>query len=66
MYPKRIYYKIILANENISPKVVTYLRGRGIDVLDTKEQNRHGKEDEELLKIAYRENRFVITHDSGF
>ena len=26
----------------------------------------NGKEDEELLKIAYEDNRFVLTHDSDF
>ena len=56
----------ILTDENISPKVVAFLRKRGIDVINTKEQNWHGKEDEEILEIAYKENRFVLTHDSDF
>lgn len=56
----------IITDENISPKVVTYLREQGIDVIDTKEQNWHGKEDEEILENAYREKRFVLTHDSDF
>ena len=56
----------ILADENISPKIVTFLRSHGIDVLDVKEQGWFGKEDEELLIIAYKENRFVLTHDSDF
>lgn len=34
----------ILTDENISPKVLTFLRERGIDVIDTKEQNWNGKE----------------------
>ena len=29
----------ILADENISPKVVAFLRSAGLDVLDVKEQN---------------------------
>ncbi len=56
----------ILTDENISPKVVVFLKEQKIDVLDTKEQNWYGKEDEELLEIAYQEKRFVLTHDSDF
>lgn len=56
----------VLADENISPKVVVFLRSRGIDVLDAKEQSWFGKEDEELLEIAYKDQRFILTHDSDF
>ncbi len=28
----------VLADENVSPKVVAFLRNHGLDVLDTKEQ----------------------------
>ncbi len=56
----------ILSDENISPRVIVFLRNQGIDVLDTKAQSWYGKKDEELLEIAYREKRFVLTHDSDF
>ena len=56
----------ILADENISPKVVGYLRSIGIDVLDVKEQQGFGKTDADLLHLAYSESRFVLTHDSDF
>jgi len=56
----------ILADENISPKVVNALRVLGIDVLDIKEQRWYGKEDQELMDIASRDQRFVLTHDSDF
>jgi len=56
----------VLTDENISPKVVAYLRRIGFDVLDTKEQLWHGTEDEELIKRAYREQRFILSHDSDF
>jgi len=56
----------ILADENISPKVVNFLRKHGLDVLDTKEQHWCGKDDEDLLGKAYRDERFVLTHDSDF
>ena len=47
----------ILADENISPKVVAFLRQSGLDVLDTKELHWHGQEDDELLKAAYKDNQ---------
>lgn len=56
----------ILTDENISPKVVSFLRQDGFDVLDTKEQQWYGKDDDELLHTAYGEQRFVLTHDSDF
>ena len=56
----------ILTDENISPKVVFFLRNQGIDVLDTKEEGWHGKTDDDILRIAYQENCWVLTHDSDF
>ncbi len=56
----------ILADENISPKVVKFLRDQEFDVLDVKEKHWYGKKDEDLLHIAYQEHRFVLTHDSDF
>lgn len=55
-----------LTDENISPKVVACLRNMGLDVLDTKEQLWHGSDDEDLITRAYREHRFILTHDSDF
>ncbi|MDU9049638.1 MAG: DUF5615 family PIN-like protein [Candidatus Electrothrix sp. Rat3] len=62
----RLHQIKLLADENISPKVVASLRQQGIDVLDTKEQMWQGATDEALLNIAYQEERFVLTHDSDF
>jgi predicted nuclease of predicted toxin-antitoxin system len=56
----------ILSDENISPKVVAFLRQCGLDVLDTKVQQWYGKDDDELLDTANREQRFILTHDSDF
>ena len=56
----------ILTDENISPKVVRFLRNVGLDVLDVKEQHWYGQNDEVLLDKAYRDRRFVLTHDSDF
>ena len=56
----------ILTDENISPKVVRHIRELGYDVLDIKEQKWHGKTDEAILNIAFKEQRFILTHDSDF
>ena len=56
----------ILTDENISPKVVAFLRQYGIDILDTKEQHWYEKNDEDLMSTAYQDKRFVLTHDSDF
>ncbi len=56
----------VLTDENVSPKIVVFLRNHGLDVLDTKEQGWQGKSDDELLEIAYQDNRWVLTHDADF
>jgi predicted nuclease of predicted toxin-antitoxin system len=56
----------LLTDENMSPKVVAGLRQHGMDILDTKEQQWHGADDEALMTIAYQEQRFVLTHDADF
>ena len=56
----------ILTDENISPKVVFFLRNIGMDVIDVKEQHWHGRGDDGILSIAHQEQRFVLTHDSDF
>ncbi|WP_089728576.1 DUF5615 family PIN-like protein [Candidatus Thiosymbion oneisti] len=56
----------LLTDENISPKVVACLRNMGLDVLDAKEQLWYEVDDEKLITRAYREHRFILTHDSDF
>lgn len=55
-----------LTDENIHPEVVAYLRSKGLDVLDVKEQRWQGRSDHELLDEAYRLGRIVLTHDGDF
>lgn len=62
----RFHQLRILADENISPKVVAFLREHGIDVLDVKEQGWQGRSDDELLETAYQESRWMLTHDADF
>ena len=55
----------ILADENISEQVVVRLRAAGQDVRWTKETDR-GEADPNLLELATRERRALITYDSAF
>ena len=50
----------ILADENISPRVITFLRKQGLDVIDVKEKDWQGKEDNFLLEQAYIDERFIV------
>jgi predicted nuclease of predicted toxin-antitoxin system len=56
----------LLADENISPRVVTYLRHQGIDVFDVKETGLNGSTDDDLIRLAFNDNRYVLTHDADF
>ena len=58
--------------KNIMNDLITELlllqeaRKQGLDVLDTKEEFWHGRDDDQLLEEAYKQGRFVLTHDSDF
>lgn len=55
-----------LADENIHPQVVAYLRAEGSDVLDVKEGGMSGASDLALIRHAFADQRIVLTHDSDF
>lgn len=55
-----------LTDENIHAAVVEYLRKRGINVFDVKENGLRGSTDADLLQLAYTQQRVVLTHDSDF
>ena len=55
-----------LTDENISPRIVSFLRKKGIDVVDVKEKGWHGNEDKYLMEIANKGKRFILTHDTDF
>lgn len=55
-----------LADENISSSLVRVLRKNDYDVKDIKEEKLFGIEDKEVLELAFKENRTVITHDKDF
>jgi predicted nuclease of predicted toxin-antitoxin system len=56
----------ILTDENVSPRVVSFLRGKGLDVIDVKEKGWEGADDKLLMAAAWEEKRFILTHDSDF
>ena len=55
-----------LTDENISASLVDALRNGGYNVEDIKEEKLFGIDDKEVLKLAFKENRVVITHDKDF
>jgi predicted nuclease of predicted toxin-antitoxin system len=55
-----------LADENIDPRIVQWLRSEGCDVWDVREQNWTSETDESLLQRAVSANRVILTHDADF
>lgn len=55
-----------LADENIHPDVIAYLREQSFDVLSVFEAELVGSPDEAVLQFAYEAGRVVLTHDSDF
>lgn len=55
-----------LADENIHPDVITYLRELGLDVLSVSELGLNGQSDATILSTAHDLERVVLTHDSDF
>jgi len=55
-----------LADENIRPAVIAFLREQGLDVFSFPEQGNFGLSDANILRFAVEENRIVLTHDSDF
>ena len=51
-----------LADENIHPDVVEYLRKSGLDVATAQDEGLSGLNDIELMRGAFRANRVVLTH----
>lgn len=56
----------LLTDENIHPAVSSFLRSEGFDVLDAKEEGLIGTDDSELLRLAWGQQRVVVTHDRDF
>ena len=56
----------LLADENIHPNVILYLHHQGHEIVTVSERENWGLSDEDVLKLANREGRVVLTHDSDF
>lgn len=55
-----------LADENVSPPVVAWLRERGSDVISTVSVGLNGATDDAVLAAALSSQRVVLTHDRDF
>lgn len=56
----------LLADENIHPEVVEFLRKAGWDIASVAEQGKFSLSDIEVLRQATEAGRVVLTHDSDF
>lgn len=56
----------LLADENVNPEVIEFLRKAGLDVESVSEQGKFGLSDTEVLRQATEAGRVVLTHDSDF
>jgi predicted nuclease of predicted toxin-antitoxin system len=56
----------ILADENVHPEIVAFLRKAGSDVDSIAEQGEFGLSDSEVLQQAAEGGKVVLTHDSDF
>lgn len=64
--PLEIIMINFLTDENVATSVALVLRRHGFDVKDIKEEGLQGTSDKEVLQLARREHRVVITHDKDF
>jgi predicted nuclease of predicted toxin-antitoxin system len=55
-----------LADENIPPAVVRFLRDRGFDVKEVREAGLPGASDDVILSLAREEGRVLLTLDKHF
>ena len=56
----------LLADENVHPDVIVFLREAGLDVASVSEQGQFGLPDAQVLRQATETGRVLLTHDSDF
>ena len=56
----------LLADENVHPDVIAFLRAIRLNVESIAEQGKFGLPDTQVLQQATESNRVVLTHDSDF
>ena len=55
-----------LADENIAPEAVAFLRSRGTDAVSVRDRGFRARPDEEVLAVATAEQRVVLSQDLDF
>ncbi len=55
-----------LSDENIANDVVHALRNAGHDIFDIKEEGLYGTSDQQLIQLAFKQRRIILTHDKDF
>ncbi len=55
-----------LADENIHPFLVAYLKDSGYDIITVSQLNLAGSSDRRIIDEANKTNRIILTHDSDF
>ncbi|MFH1347561.1 MAG: DUF5615 family PIN-like protein [Candidatus Margulisiibacteriota bacterium] len=55
-----------LADENISPKTIEFIRKAGYDIVGVREVGLKGKKDKDIVDFAIKEKRTVITFDLDY
>lgn len=56
----------LLADENIHPSVVAWLREQGFDVTTVGGTDRSGADDTRVIELACSQERVILTHDADF
>lgn len=57
---------MFLADENVPPQVIQFLRNKGYKVKEVREENLKGISDVDLINLAKKESRTLITFDKHF
>ncbi len=55
-----------LTDENVPRQIIRLLRERGFDVADIRERGLEGSKDPQVIELARRENRVLVTTDKDF
>lgn len=56
----------LLLDENISDKLKELFKSSGFEILDLKEEKLRQLPDKQIVEIAVKERRIIITHDRDF
>ena len=60
----KLYEYRFLTDENIPFRVLYWLKNKGFDVFDIKKESLSGTSDEDIVPIAEKDGRVIITQDS--